>query len=1383
MKSKIKYILVVFLLSFLITNIVFSQTFLGNYEIFESNGELFHEAGTNDTRIDTDHVILKYQINATESSINNFEQNNYLKNIGKHKDYYMYKLPANASYLSFCQGLSQNSLVSYIEPSFYFEYFSTFTPNDPDVGDLEYLEILQVYEAWGITTGDSNVIVAVLDSGLEFTDEEFGPDDTPIANLHFNNPDENDWDDWDDPESGDEDNDDGYGYWYREWNYNSNPPGWDSTFIDYIDNWIGYDLVEDYDPITEMIIRDNNVLPDDCEAPDFYNPNKMHGTNVAGIIAAKTNNGENIAGIAGGNIGEGKPGISLLPIKVGGVVQLGPNQYVSMGGTSIQFHEAILYADTLGADIINISMGIYSPSDFIESFINDVYDNGNGPLFVASAGNSSGAQVAAPARFNSVIAVGATESNNTYWNSSSYTGGTLELMAPGVDILVFDGTIVDGTSLSTAMVSATAALMLSINPDLTSSEIRLILQETAYKNPIYNYDNNGWNLRYGYGRINTFEAVCSALGYYGDVVVENNAVWDSPQVSTNDIYIDDGITLTLTSTLYMDPTKKIIVQSGGKFIIDGGTVTNYPFCSGDSLKWKGIEVWGDTSKSQRLENGAYHQGYLELKNGATIKNAQTAILLGKTGDYNGSGGGIVKAYNSYLTNNAKSVYFYPFKNMIVLGNDPAFEGNNEAMFRNCEFTINENYFPDSQFYKHADVVKVKGIKFYACDFKRESNNNTFAYCSGIESYDGGLSVHEYGGEPCTFEGLYTGIVIANSSTVVDYDCYIQNSEFTNNSRGIKLNYMTNLVSIRENTFNVGYNEPDKGICGASQAYGIFLDNSNTFVIEDNFFYKYVNAPPNGVYIGVEAYNTQTSSDEIFRNTFSGLTHANHATNQNWKSDNGGDRFHGLAYYCNLQSNNSNDLFFTWKGSVSIDYPVSGVQVGQGNINKSAGNTFTQNVSGYNIYNNTSHGVGYYYDTDKPLEIPMVYNAGSAFVTTHAQTLDAVCGGGGIGHREFSPAEKQGFNNDYINSENNYNSVKSLYQSLEDGGNTQSLNTEVSTSWPNDMWELRAELLGLSPYLSTKVLKTAADKTEVLPESVLFEILSANPDELKKAELMDYLENKEQPLPDYMISILKQMGGGQTAKTVLQNDMARYHREKSRTALQMLIALQYDEVFDYNTYRLWLNRLGDINADRKIVASFVQQNNYTDALALANLFPELYNLQGIALNEHQYYMNMLNFDIILKQENRNPAELNETELALLEQIAEESQENAGVQAKAILEHFYGQHFCNCVDTDVNENKSTSANMNTNQFAEAMGLKIQAEPNPATTWVSFDYELPIGNDKAQLLIRNTEGKQIALFQISDQLGQKVWDTRSLKAGTYIYEFVSGNLKQSGKIIIIK
>lgn len=393
-----------------------------------------------------------------------------------------------------------------------------------------------------------------------------------------------------------------------------------------------------------------------------------------------------------------------------------------------------------------------------------------------------------------------------------------------------------------------------------------------------------------------------------------------------------------------------------------------------------------------------------------------------------------------------------------------------------------------------------------------------------------------------------------------------------------------------------------------------------------------------------------------------------------------------------------------------------------------------------------------------------------------------CDGGGIGTREYSAAEKQELDTDYIVSESNYTSVKSLYESLEDGGNTEDLNTEVSTSWPNDMWELRAELLGLSPYLSTEVLKTAADKTEVLPESVLFEILSANPDELKKAELIDYLENKEQPLPDYMISILRQLAAGQTAKTVLQNDLALYHRKKSRTALQMLVALQYDEIFDFDTYRLWLNRLGGLQSDYKIVASFVQENNYTDALALANLFPDLYQLQNEALTEYNYYMDMLNLDITLQQENRSPIALSSDELAMIEQIAAESREGAGAQAQGILEHFYGQHFCNCVNTTIDQNKSANAGINPNEFADAMGLKINAEPNPATNWVAFDYKLPVGYEKAQLIIRNTEGKQIAIFQIDTDFGQEIWDTRSLKSGTYIYMFVSGKLKQTGKIVII-
>ncbi len=96
--------------------------------------------------------------------------------------------------------------MEYIEVSVYFTPTSGLEPNDDDLDEQYYLDLLDVYEAWGITTGDNDIIVAVLDTGLEFDDEEFGPDDTDVSNLFMNSNDT--WDDWDNPNSGDNDDND-----------------------------------------------------------------------------------------------------------------------------------------------------------------------------------------------------------------------------------------------------------------------------------------------------------------------------------------------------------------------------------------------------------------------------------------------------------------------------------------------------------------------------------------------------------------------------------------------------------------------------------------------------------------------------------------------------------------------------------------------------------------------------------------------------------------------------------------------------------------------------------------------------------------------------------------------------------------------------------------------------------------------------------------------------------------------------------------------------------------------------------------------------------------------------------------------------------------------
>ena len=257
--------------------------------------------------------------------------------------------------------------------------------------------------------------------------------------------------------------------------------------------------------------------------------------------------------------------------------------------------------------------------------------------------------------------------------------------------------------------------------------------------------------------------------------------------------------------------------------------------------------------------------------------------------------------------------------------------------------------------------------------------------------------------------------------------------------------------------------------------------------------------------------------------------------------------------------------------------------------------------------------------------------------------------------------------------------------------------------------IRTQLLGYSPHLSMEVLKAAADKTNVFPESVIFEIMAANPDELKKEELMKYLEDKEEPLPDYMIDSLRQLSKETTYKTVLQQQMAKYNRNKTRAAYDIIRSNLNDTISDFTGLRNWFNNVGGIRADEQIIASYIQQGNYTDALSLANRLPALYDMEGEDLTEHNYYMDILNLYFNLQQQGRNILELDSTEVSGLVSIAENSSGTAGAQAKNILEYAYGYHYCICPDLNGTASYKHSSSINIYKPDKANGIKITVRPN--------------------------------------------------------------------------
>lgn len=190
-----------------------------------------------------------------------------------------------------------------------------------------------------------------------------------------------------------------------------------------------------------------------------------HGTHVAGIIAAATNNGLGIAGIA--------PNSRLLNVKVAD-----DNGMVWASAAA----KGIVWAVDNGAKVINMGFFVPSSSPALEQAIDYAYSKG--VILVAAAGNEITSVPIYPASYPEVIAVAATDIDGKLWSKSNY-GDWVDAYAPGVGIYsTIPGNnygYQSGTSMATAFVSAVAALALPTVTDangngLVNDEVTSLLR-------------------------------------------------------------------------------------------------------------------------------------------------------------------------------------------------------------------------------------------------------------------------------------------------------------------------------------------------------------------------------------------------------------------------------------------------------------------------------------------------------------------------------------------------------------------------------------------------------------------------------------------------------------------------------------------------------------------------------------------------------------------------------------------------------------------------------------------------------------------------------------------------------------------------------------------
>ncbi|HTY36986.1 MAG TPA: S8 family serine peptidase [Bacteroidota bacterium] len=358
------------------------------------------------------------------------------------------------------QQLSQLPEVQYAEPWFISRLAGgTFVPNDSLYAFQWHLRKVNAPSAWDITQGDSTIVVAIVDSGVELDHPDLQP------NIWINK-----------GETGL----DAQGHDKRTNNIDDDGDG-------YVDDWHGWDLVgaqyQTFDP--SQITGDNDPSPTGI--------NNDHGTHVAGIVAAATNNLIGVASLAA------KCRILAVKTTADNDTRGSGDAYVLAG------YQGIVYAVTMGAKIINCSWGAAGGAQTEQDIID--YATQHGALVVAAAGNESSGEFFSPADYRGALSVASTDANDKLSWYSNF-GINIDVCAPGENITstLYPHTYgnLSGTSMASPLAASVAALVKWKNPSFTGVQIGEQVRVTCDNIDAVNSSYVGL---IGRGRVNAYNAL------------------------------------------------------------------------------------------------------------------------------------------------------------------------------------------------------------------------------------------------------------------------------------------------------------------------------------------------------------------------------------------------------------------------------------------------------------------------------------------------------------------------------------------------------------------------------------------------------------------------------------------------------------------------------------------------------------------------------------------------------------------------------------------------------------------------------------------------------------------------------------------------------------
>jgi len=446
--------------------------------------------------------------------------------------------------------------------------------------------------------------------------------------------------------------------------------------------------------------------------------------------------------------------------------------------------------------------------------------------------------------------------------------------------------------------------------------------------------------------------------------------------------------------------------------------------------------------------------------------------------------------------------------------------------------------------------------------------------------------------------------------------------------GINTNGGVNNYSITKDTVDTAWK------------YGLLSTKCSGYVINNNHFNR-TNTYTNSV--GILMSESGTAANTIQLNKFVFLKHGNISSGDN----------SGLQYLCNENENKvTSDLFL--KGYVSDK---------QGSLTNAAGNmTLFSNVTLKLDSLSLNKLIYYYKDTadQVPIAIPDSFKLTRTKVTTSNCLLK--------GKPKYDTVPYIVI---YQEKKDTMNIRKDTHADSIDGGNTSILLSYVAgVSAGAAATFLYNHLINISPWLSSTVALAAYNRSDIWDSTKRATLLYNNPDLFVSREFREALSNADSPLAESSLNALDTLTNYTTIRTDLEAEIAELNLDMNELCYSMLHELKIDTLDHTDSILAWLDRADDYSSRREIMEMHYSNGDYTEADDAIEDLDALDDLTDSEQSDIEGLTDLVPYMEGVKDDDRYEGDLSEEEIEWMIDFAEENNNQAGAEVRAVLDFYYG-----------------------------------------------------------------------------------------------------------------